>query len=163
MLDLFESGGDLPERGGGRAELRLQRGDRLVASCVGDSAVSLRVVGILSEAATARRSGVMDIASAQWSFERIGRLNRIDLRLRPGVDVDALRDRPRTRLPAGIVALAPQVERDRAVTLTRAYRVNLNMLALVALLDRRLPGVLHAVAVGAAPAQIARRCCALSA
>jgi putative ABC transport system permease protein len=29
--------------------------------------------------------------------------------------------------------VAPQVERDRAVTVTRAYRVNLNMLALVAL------------------------------
>ena len=32
-----------------------------------------------------------------------------------------------------MLAIAPQVERDRALTLTRTYRVNLNMLALVAL------------------------------
>ncbi len=37
------------------------------------------------------------------------------------------------RFPPGVLAIAPQVERDRAVTVTRAYRVNLNMLALVAL------------------------------
>ncbi len=75
----------------------------------------------------------MDIASAQWTFNRIGRLNRIDLRLRPGSDVDAFRRALGQKLPAGVLAVAPQVERDRAVTVTRAYRVNLNMLALVAL------------------------------
>ncbi len=31
-------------------------------------------------------------------------------------------------------AIAPQIERDRAASVTRAYRVNLNMLALVSLL-----------------------------
>jgi putative ABC transport system permease protein len=75
----------------------------------------------------------MDIASAQWIFEQTGRLNRIDVRLRPGSDVDSFRTAWGQRLPAGVLAVAPQVERDRAVTVTRAYRVNLNMLALVAL------------------------------
>ncbi len=75
----------------------------------------------------------MDIASAQWTFNQIGRLNRIDLRLSEGIDVEAFRRALARRLPAGVVAVAPQVERDRAVTVTRAYRVNLNMLALVAL------------------------------
>ena len=45
-------------------------------------------------------------------------------------------------MPVGVLAVAPQVERDRAVSVTRAYRVNLNMLALVALcilLRRRRP------------------------
>jgi putative ABC transport system permease protein len=74
----------------------------------------------------------MDIASAQWLFGQIGRLNRIDLRLNPGTDVNLPRALNRS-LPAGTLAIAPQVERDRAVTVTRAYRVNLNMLALVAL------------------------------
>jgi putative ABC transport system permease protein len=75
----------------------------------------------------------MDIASAQWTFNAVGRLNRIDLRLEPGTDVDAVRSDLGKVLPAGVLAIAPQVERDRAVTVTRAYRVNLNMLALVAL------------------------------
>ena len=32
-----------------------------------------------------------------------------------------------------MLAIAPKIERDRAITVTRAYRTNLNMLALVAL------------------------------
>src|SRR6202048_936870 len=75
----------------------------------------------------------MDIASAQWTFNQLGRLNRIDLRLRPGHDVEVFRRALGLKLPAGVLAVAPQVERNRAITVTRAYRVNLNMLALVAL------------------------------
>ncbi len=114
-------------------QLALKRGDRLPI-IVGDAPKSLHVVGILSEATYGQDLGLMDIASAQWIFEKIGRVNRIDLRLEPGVDVDSFRVALRRRLPPGILAVAPQVERDRTVTATRAYRVNLNMLALVALL-----------------------------
>ena len=114
-------------------QLKLKRGDRLPIM-VGDAPKSLHVTGILSEATYGEDLGVMDIASAQWVFEKIGRVNRIDLRLEPGVDVDSFRTALARRLPAGVLALAPQVERDRIVTATRAYRVNLNMLALVALL-----------------------------
>jgi putative ABC transport system permease protein len=113
--------------------LHLQRGDRL-SIMVGDSPKSLHVVGILSEGAYGQALGVMDIASAQWAFEKIGRVNRIDLRLESATNLDSFRAALRARLPAGILAVAPEVERERAVTATRAYRVNLNMLALVALL-----------------------------
>ena len=113
--------------------LHLKRGDQLPIM-VGDSPKSLRIVGILSEEAYGQALGIMDIASAQWVFDKIGRVNRIDLRLESGTDVDSLRATLRERLPAGILAVAPEVERQRAVTATRAYRVNLNMLALVALL-----------------------------
>ena len=47
--------------------------------------------------------------------------------------MEAFRRKLGTDLPPGVLAIAPSVERDRAVTVTRAYRVNLNMLALVAL------------------------------
>ena len=112
--------------------LKLQRGDPLPVT-VGSSAKTLRVLGILPEGAYPQPLGLMDIASAQWTFNAVGRLNRIDVRLKPGTDVDALRRDLGKALPAGVLAIAPQVERDRAVTVTRAYRVNLNMLALVAL------------------------------
>jgi putative ABC transport system permease protein len=113
-------------------QLQLQRGDSLQV-IVGNSPKSLRVVGILSAGTYNQALGIMDIASAQWTLEQLGRLNRIDLRLRGGTDVESFRTALNHRLPAGILAVAPQVERDRAVTVTRAYRVNLNMLALVAL------------------------------
>jgi len=113
-------------------ELQLHRGDPLPVT-VGSSAKTLRVLGILPESAYSQPLGLMDIASAQWTFNALGRLNRIDLRLAPGTDVDALRRDLEKSLPPGVLAIAPQVERDRAVSVTRAYRVNLNMLALVAL------------------------------
>jgi putative ABC transport system permease protein len=112
--------------------LKLQRGDPLPVT-VGSSAKTLRVLGILPEGAYPQPLGLMDIASAQWTFNAVGRLNRIDVRLAPGTDVQALRRDLGKTLPPGVLAIAPQVERDRAVTVTRAYRVNLNMLALVAL------------------------------
>jgi putative ABC transport system permease protein len=113
-------------------ELNLRSGDLLQVT-VGSTAKALHVLGILAEGTYSQALGLMDIASAQWTFNQVGRLNRIDLRLRPGSDVDVFRRSLAETLPAGVLAVAPQVERDRAVTVTRAYRVNLNMLALVAL------------------------------
>ncbi len=130
-LDLFRSDSIFLSYSAAQ-QLQLQRGDSLQV-IVGNSPKPLHVVGILSEGTYSQPLGVMDIASAQWTFERIGRLNRIDVRLRSGSDVESFRSALSRSLPAGILAVAPQVERDRAVTVTRAYRVNLNMLALVAL------------------------------
>jgi putative ABC transport system permease protein len=113
-------------------DLKLRRGD-LLQVIVGSSPKALSVLGILSEGTYSGGLGLMDIASAQWTFNQIGRLNRIDLRLSPGNDVEVFRRALGHTLPAGVLAIAPQVERDRAITVTRAYRVNLNMLALVAL------------------------------
>jgi putative ABC transport system permease protein len=113
-------------------QLKLRSGDLLQVT-VGSSSKSLRVIGILTDGAYPQPLGLMDIASAQWTLNAVGRLNRIDLRLAPGTDVESFRRHLGTMLPAGVLAIAPQVERDRAVTVTKAYRVNLNMLALVAL------------------------------
>jgi putative ABC transport system permease protein len=113
-------------------QLKLERGDLLQVT-VGSTPKALRVIGILAQGTYPQPLGLMDIASAQWVFNALGRVNRIDVRLAPGTDVDSFRRDLGTKLPAGVLALAPQVERDRAVTVTKAYRVNLNMLALVAL------------------------------
>jgi putative ABC transport system permease protein len=75
----------------------------------------------------------MDVASAQWRLARLGRLNRIDLRLKPGVDVASFRRELQAMLPAGVHAVAPETEGERGASLTRAYRLNLDMLALIAL------------------------------
>jgi putative ABC transport system permease protein len=132
ILALFEPGTIVLSAAAAR-ELGLRRGDTLRV-VVGDSPVALRVLGVLSSDTYSQPLGIMDIAGAQWTFGQLGRLNRIDLRLAPGTDVGAFRARLGALLPAGALALAPQVERDRAISVTRAYRVNLNMLALVALL-----------------------------
>ena len=114
------------------ADLNLHAGDRLRV-IVGDGARDLRIIDVLPAGTYAQALGIMDIASAQWLFGKIGRLNRIDLSLQPGVDAAVYRGALNRHLPVGTLAIAPQAERDRAATVTRAYRVNLNMLALVAL------------------------------
>jgi putative ABC transport system permease protein len=131
IFDLFGANGIFLSSSAAQ-QLNLERGATFPV-IVGSTVKSLHVLGILSAGTYPQALGVMDIASAQWTFEKIGRLNRIDLRLNPGTAVEAYRRGLARLLPGGTVAVAPQVERDRAVTVTRAYRVNLNMLALVAL------------------------------
>jgi len=74
---------------------------------------------------------VMDIAGAQETFGWLGRLSRIDVRLKPGADRErVLRE---LALPEGMRAAAPDEAAQRASNVSRAYRVNLTVLALVAL------------------------------
>jgi putative ABC transport system permease protein len=74
---------------------------------------------------------VMDIGAAQDLFGRAGQLTRIDVRLKPG----AARARflAAFDLPSGVTAAEPGDATQRVDQLSRAYRVNLTVLALVAL------------------------------
>jgi putative ABC transport system permease protein len=76
----------------------------------------------------------MDIAAVQSRFGKLGRLTRIDLRLADGVPPEAARSALQALLPAGVLIEAPAAAADQAANLSRAYRVNLTMLAAIALL-----------------------------
>ena len=100
---------------------------------VGDAVRRLRVVGVLPAAAEPQTLGLMDIASAQWAFDRVGRLSRIDLRLEPGVDPHGFGARLARRLPYGVHVIGASEDTGRTAAATRAYRVNLDLLASIAL------------------------------
>ena len=100
---------------------------------VGLETIRLRIAGTLPAAGAGIRIGVMDIGAAQWRLQRLGLLSRIDLKLRPGVDPQEFAARLSPRLPAGVVATTPTDNQSRVSNLSRAYRVNLTVLALVAL------------------------------
>ncbi len=112
--------------------LGLSRGAELRVR-VGTRAVALKVIGSLPGAAYRQRLGVMDIASAQWRLGQLGRLNRVALRVKPGTDIEALRGELRKLLPPGVQVETPDSEGEHGADLTRAYRLNLDMLALIAL------------------------------
>jgi putative ABC transport system permease protein len=78
---------------------------------------------------------VMDIGAAQDLFERGGELSRIDLQLRAGVDRSAFIRRLQSApdWPAQLRLSEPGDGTQRVNQLSRAYRVNLTVLALVAL------------------------------
>ncbi len=94
---------------------------------------SVQVAGTV--AAPGGPLAVMDIGAAQDLFSRGGQLSHIDLRLRPGADraavVRSLATLP--GWPANAVLAEPGDAAGRVGDLSRAYRVNLTVLALVAL------------------------------
>lgn len=100
---------------------------------VGLATQTLRIAGSLTATGEGQRLGVMDIGAAQWRFNRLGTLQRIDLRLRPGTDEGAFRAKLSRLLPPGVDPSTPAESAHRSAELSRAYRVNLGVLALVAL------------------------------
>ena len=111
--------------------LKLDPGDALALQTP-NAWVSLRVAGRV--AAGGRPLVVMDIAAVQTRFNQLGRLSRIDIRLQPVTDVAAWQASLQTRLPAGVRWAQADDAVQRVSNLSRAYRVNLGVLALVALL-----------------------------
>ena len=111
--------------------LGLTKGDALSVQA-GLHVLSLQIAGILGDGRR-QRFAVVDIGAAQAMFARPGVLNRIDLRLRPGVDPDRVAESLRSGIPPGTLIERPQADVERTGALSRAYRVNLNVLALVAL------------------------------
>ena len=99
----------------------------------GSQRLAVQVAGTV--AAPGAPLAVMDIGAAQDLFGRAGQLSRIDLQLRPGTDrqtfAQTLRQQP--DWPANALLTEPGDAAERISNLSRAYRVNLTVLALVAL------------------------------
>jgi len=113
--------------------LQLEKGAR-IELVSGLATVGFEVGGVLPASSLRGVAALLDIASAQERFGRVGMLNRIDLRAAPGVDIETLRKRIEPLLPAGTLVSRIETLEERGASLSRAYRVNLNALALVALL-----------------------------
>ena len=114
-------------------QLAVAEGDRMSVQA-GSRTRILEVIAILPLNDALRQPlALMDIAAAQSTFERIGQLTRVDLRVRAGHDAAAVRDRINAMLPAGVNAVEPEMTARQSLALSRAYRVNLNMLALISL------------------------------
>jgi putative ABC transport system permease protein len=106
---------------------------------VGVGQLHLRVAGPLQRARAGQRIGVMDLGAAQWRFNKLGQLSRVDLKLRSGVNRDAFKAQLEQQLqrdyPGRFRVNQPNDEEQnsRNEGMSRAYRVNLTVLALVAL------------------------------
>ncbi|GAB3252353.1 ABC transporter permease [Chitinimonas naiadis] len=114
------------------AWLKLKAGDALTVQ-VGMQDIRFTVAGSVPAAGAGQRLGVVDIAAAQWRLGRLGELNRVDLKLRAGSDMAAFQQRWLAQIPAGARFDTPATTGQRSTTISRAYRVNLAVLGLVAL------------------------------
>ncbi|MCO5099656.1 MAG: FtsX-like permease family protein [Burkholderiaceae bacterium] len=113
------------------ASLALAEGDRLELLADGRR-VALRIAGTVPGAAAGQSLAVMDIGTMQWRLGWLRRLTRIDLRFGSGVDAQRLQAAWSERLVPHAYWATPEAGIERASTFSRAYRVNLNVLALVA-------------------------------
>src|SRR5690606_19187022 len=96
----------------------------------GTRLVSLRVAGTIVRARAGQRVGVMDIAAAQWHFDRLGQLSHMDLKLAPGINREQFRQQLSASLPPQLLVTETADQEARIANMSSAYRVNPNVLAL---------------------------------
>ncbi|SMG56595.1 FtsX-like permease family protein [Paraburkholderia susongensis] len=112
--------------------LNVKTGDAVTLRS-GTSSVRLRVAGSLVRTRPGQRLAVMDIAAAQWKFGKVGKLSRVDVQLERGVDRERFKRDLQARLGNTWVISESRDTGSRTDRLSRAYRINMNVLALVAL------------------------------
>jgi putative ABC transport system permease protein len=117
---------------GAAAGLGLAKGDTLQL-LVGQTAVPFEVAAVLPSSALRGQAALVDIATAQWRFGRLGELNRLDVRLKPHASRERALADIQALLPPGVHASAVENLEQASAYPSRAYRVNLNVLAMVAL------------------------------
>jgi len=110
--------------------LKLGKGG-VLRLAVGQKTVELQVAGVLSASSLRGVAALTDIATAQWRLDRLGELNRIDLRVR--AKREEVREAIQALLPPGVHVTAVETLEEASSYPSRAYRVNLNVLAMVAL------------------------------
>lgn len=111
---------------------KLHVGDRVTINANG-RAQPMIVRGLLPGIAEGRQVGMIDIAAAQWLFGRLGKIDRIDLKLTRDAQANDVRARLMPLIAADAVVSDADDDAQQSDGLSRSYRVNLTMLALVAL------------------------------
>jgi putative ABC transport system permease protein len=104
-----------------------------VALRSGTAIIQFRMAGGIVRTRPGQRLAVMDIAAAQWRFGLTGKLSRVDLQLERGVDRERFKRELQAQLGTGFVVSETHDDESRTDRLSRAYRINMNVLALVAL------------------------------
>jgi putative ABC transport system permease protein len=95
------------------------------------------VRGLLASDGPAQALGgnlvVMDLAVAQLAFEKIGRLDRIDLVLASGIAIQILQEALQARLGPGLRVERPSFRNAAVEKMLQSFQVNLTALSMIAL------------------------------
>ena len=108
---------------------------RLVA---GDAAHEMVVRGLLLDEGPARvvdgRLALLDIAAAQWRFDGLGRVDRVEIQLFEAADIDDVERAIAARLPAGLRVQRPAQRGRQVERMLAAFHFNLTALSYIALI-----------------------------
>lgn len=125
----------ITERFSRRSGLQIGQAIRL---SFGSRQQNFRVGGLLRDEGPARALDgnfiLMDIAAAQEAMQKLGQMDYVDIKLRPGLDVDQAALAVRRRLPEGLTVEPPGARFERAETMIAAFHFNLAALSGIALL-----------------------------
>lgn len=103
-----------------------------------DKAESYTIRGVLKDEGPARTMdgnfALLDLASAQWAFNRLGRIDRLDVRLKDAAQLDAAERAIAERLPAGLRVQRPARRGSQVEKMLAAFHFNLTALSYIALL-----------------------------
>ena len=109
-----------------------------ISLVIGDSRKQFTVRGLLLDEGPARaldgRIALMDIAAAQWAFDRLGLLDRLDLKLKPERDLSMSEKEIAARLPPALAVRQPNDGYGAVERMIGAFHFNLSALASIALL-----------------------------
>jgi putative ABC transport system permease protein len=98
---------------------------------------SFTVRGLLADEGVARtmdgQIAILDIAAAQVHFGKLGRLDRIDLRLQPGAAPEWIAADLRRRLPPEVAVERPEARNAQVEQMLGSFQLNLFVLSLIAL------------------------------
>lgn len=105
---------------------------------IGDRREALTVRGLLLDRGPARALNgtfaLMDIAAAQWLLGRLGRIDRVDLRLKPEISIDRAEAAIAARLPEGLTVQRPSRRGRQVEKMLESFHFNLTALSHIALL-----------------------------
>ena len=117
-------------------ELGVKEGEWIEAEA--NRRLRFRVRGILQPAGLAEamegRVALLDIGVAQEAFERLGRLDRIDLILKDPSRLEEVKKRVEALLPPGVIAERPVRRGEDVEKMLASFRLNLTVLSVIALL-----------------------------
>jgi putative ABC transport system permease protein len=104
---------------------------------IGDRVLPFVVRGILKNEGPARvldgNFMLMDIAAAQLAFDRLGRVDRLDVLLPEGADLQTAVATIASRLPDGLSAQRPGRRGEQVETMLAAFHTNLTAMSWIAL------------------------------
>ncbi|MBM42018.1 MAG: hypothetical protein CL483_08880 [Acidobacteria bacterium] len=137
FLELLVDPGSLilTEQFASRHGLTLGGPARLV---VGDVVHEMSVRGLLRDEGPARvvdgQLALVDIATAQWLFARIGWVDRVELQLFEPEAIDEIEAKVSARLPEGVQVQRPAQRGRQVEKMLAAFHFNLNALSYIALI-----------------------------
>jgi putative ABC transport system permease protein len=97
---------------------------------------TFRVRGLLNPEGPAKTMGgniaIMDYPAAQMAFGKEGRIDRIDVSLLHGEDLEAVRDRIKKVLPEGYSVVTPEGRTKQVELLISHFQKNINLISFIA-------------------------------